>query len=248
MRIVEGFLLFLCLVAMWYFVRNDIADYAAFKLFTETADRQRRYRVWVLKSFLFFCGTTLACLAILGRLRALTVLPPEFHALSASLQLAIGKRQLPGTDFLVGFSAALLMGLVVGTLAMKTAERKSRPAVVLGDIEPLMPRNWPETAHTAVLSLNAGLSEELFFRLLLPLLMTLLIGKALPAFICAAIIFGAIHIYQGAVGVVATTVLGFAFTGLYLWTGDLWIVVCGHALLDLIGLVIRPTIVRAIRR
>jgi membrane protease YdiL (CAAX protease family) len=110
-----------------------------------------------------------------------------------------------------------------------------------------MPCNWPETAHTAVLSLNAGLGEELYFRLLLPLLLTAVIGNALAAFLIATLLFGAVHAYQGVVGVVATTVLGAVFTCIYLITGTIWIPVALHAALDLLSLVVRPTIARLLR-
>jgi membrane protease YdiL (CAAX protease family) len=254
-RILSGALLLLCLGGAWYFVRNDIADYSAFKLLTETAARQRRYRVWALKSFLVFSGLTVICLATLGRLRGLTTLPPEFHALSESIPSILGHLRLPTKGFVARFGAALLVvflitllvRLVIRVIAKKALADKPK-LFVFGDIEPLMPRNWQESAHAALLALNAGLSEELFFRLLLPLLVTLLLGNALFGFVVATLIFGAIHFYQGPVGVVATTVLGFVFVDLYLWTGNLWVAVCAHILSDMIGLVIRPAIATALQR
>ena len=81
MRIIAGVLLLLCFGEVLYFVRGDVADYAAFKLLTETADRQRRYRVWILKSLLLFSGISLVGLALLGRLHALAILPDEFSPL-----------------------------------------------------------------------------------------------------------------------------------------------------------------------
>lgn len=239
-------LLLLCLGALWWCVRDDIAEYAAFKLLTETTDRQKRFRAWLLKSFLVFSGATLVSLGILGRLPALTFFPPEFRKLSATLQSFLPKSQLPGPGFMVGFSCALLAGLIAGALLTKARARKT-PRLVLGDIEPLMPRNGPETAWAAVLSLNAGLSEELFFRLLLPLLLTGLLGNAILAFSLAAIVFGMVHFYQGPVGIFATTIPGLALTVLYLWTGNLWIAVGAHACLDLLGLVVRPTIARLMK-
>jgi len=111
-----------------------------------------------------------------------------------------------------------------------------------------MPRNRAETAHTAVLALNAGFGEELFFRLLLPLLLTLVLRNALAAFAIAAAIFGAIHLYQGVVGVLATALLGAAFAVLYLWTGSLWIAMGAHASVDLLSLVVRPTFTRLLTK
>jgi membrane protease YdiL (CAAX protease family) len=62
------------------------------------------------------------------------------------------------------------------------------------------------------------------------------------------IVFGLAHAYQGWVGVLATTVVGAVFAGLYLSTGELWIVMAAHVVLDLLGLVVRPTLARLARR
>jgi len=245
--IAHAILLTFCLAAVWWFVRNDAAEYASFKLLTDTADRQKRFRAWILKCFLLFSGATLAGLAILGRLRALILLPAEFASLAGRVQSVMPAPQTLHPEFLVGFGFALAVGIIAGALAMKASSRKTGP-IVLGDIQPLMPRNWAETAWAAGLSLNAGLSEELFFRLLLPLLVTGLFRNALLGVGFAVIVFGLVHFYQGPVGIVATTILGLALSGVYLWTGSLWIAVVVHACLDLIGLVVRPTIARLVKR
>ena len=118
--------------------------------------------------------------------------------------------------------------------------------MVIGDVQPLMPRNGAEIAHSVLFSVNAGFSEELFFRLLLPLLITIVVSNALVAFLAAAIIFGLVHVYQGWVGVVATTILGLLLSALYLGTGSIWIAILAHALLDVINLVVRPTLTRLV--
>jgi membrane protease YdiL (CAAX protease family) len=239
-------LLLLCLAALWWFVRNDASEYAAFKKLTGTADRQRCYRIWVLKSFLVFSGATLVCLSVLHRLRTLMYLPIEFFSMNARLSSLIPAAQMPSSSFLIGFScAAVLTGILLGVVL---AKKHKTSHVMLGDIEPLMPRNAAETGWAALLALNAGLSEELFFRLLLPLLLVGLLHHPLPAFVIATILFGLVHIYQGTVGVVFTTLIGVVFACLYLWTGSLWIVIAAHAGLDLLGLVVRPTIMRALHR
>jgi membrane protease YdiL (CAAX protease family) len=244
--ILAGALLVLWLAALWWFVRRDRADYSAFKLLEVTKYRQRRCRIWVLKSFLLFSVGSTLCLLVLGRTGAISSLPMEFRELSARAGSLLPASKLPGPEFLIGFGSALLVGVVGGALIM-TRMKTAKP-LTLGDIEPLMPRNRAETAHTAVLALNAGFSEELFFRLLLPLLATLVLRNALAAFAIAAVIFGLVHIYQGIVGVLATTVLGAALTVLYLWTGSLWIAMAVHASFDLLGLVVRPTFTRLLTK
>ena len=63
-------LLVLCVAALWWFVRNDASEYADFKRLTTTAERQRCYGRWVLKSFLTLTGVSVACLLILQRMHA----------------------------------------------------------------------------------------------------------------------------------------------------------------------------------
>jgi membrane protease YdiL (CAAX protease family) len=156
------------------------------------------------------------------------------------------KPELPDTGFLAGFSIAILAGAVGGSLIVKRFGSKGKPPV-LGDIEALMPRNGAETACTALLALNAGVSEELFFRLLLPLLLIGLFENATLSFGVAAVVFGLVHIYQGHAGVIATTILGLVFSVLYLWTQNPWIAAAAHVFLDLFGLVIRPTLLRMVK-
>jgi membrane protease YdiL (CAAX protease family) len=243
--VLPGVLLLASLGTLAWFVRGDIAEYAAFKTLTNTAARQARYRAWIVKSLLLFCGMTLVALLLLRRVDALAVFPAEFGALSHTLRSALPSEAAFGNGFFAGLLGAIAVGAVLGAVLSKRFAGR-RPPVMLGDIEPLLPTNPAETAHAAVLSLNAGLSEELFFRLLVPLLLVLLVGNALYAFAIAAVIFGLVHVYQGWVGVLATMVLGLGLTAIYLATGNIWIAVAVHAGIDIVGLVVRPTIARLI--
>lgn len=239
----SAILLALCLGSLAWFVRNDLADYRAFKLLTETVERQKRYRRWAAKSFLLFTGTTVAALEILGRLRTLVELPREFRPLFDALNAHASAASTFNSGVVGAFLGALAGGLFVGLWLPRLLRRRGKP-VQVGDIAALLPRNGAETAWTALLSVNAGVGEELYFRLLLPLLLVSLGSGALTAFVIAGLIFGAMHFYQGVAGIVATMVIGGALAALYLWTGNLWIAAGAHVLLDLVGLVIRPTLQR----
>jgi membrane protease YdiL (CAAX protease family) len=235
-------LLLAVLLGLAWFVRNDGADYRAFKRLTDSQARQRAFRRWTLKSLLFFGLGAVAILLLLGRVEALWTLPPEFAALAAS----IGQRLSDGgggvsTGLLIGVCIALLAGGVLGGL-LAAFRRKGEPGIQLkvGDIEPLFPRNRDERRWTALLAANAGPSEELFFRLMLPLLATLATGNVVLAFAASALIFGAVHFYQGWAGIIGTTLGGALFTGLYLATGSIWVPVLLHSLMNLNTLWLRP--------
>lgn len=249
MTFLPALLLALCLAAVAWFMRDDVREYERFKLLAESRARQARYRIW--GSFLLFSGAAVIGLALLGRLEALFTLPAEFADVAARLRAAAPMEGdgAPSGDFLFGMIGAVVVGLAVGALPslFKSREKAAQP-VVLGDVEALLPRNVAEMAHTALLSLNAGLSEELFFRLFLPLLLVLTIGSAEAALVVAALIFGLVHYYQGWVGVAATTVMGAVLSAIYLWTGNIWIAVAAHAGLDLVSLVVRPAIAMVFAR
>jgi membrane protease YdiL (CAAX protease family) len=246
LKTLPGALLLRCASALGRLVRADRDDYAAFKRLADTASRQQRYRAWVLKSLAMFSGTTIVALAAIGRLGDLLARPAEFAPLAHQLQSLLPASRAPDGVFFAGLLGAMAMGTGLGALAARRLGRTPR-SVALGDIEALLPRNRAESFHVALLSANAGLSEELFFRLLLPLLLTLITGNAAFAFLVAALAFGLVHAYQGWAGVAATTVLGLALTALYLATGSLLLAIAVHAVLDLFGLLVRPLIASAPR-
>ena len=187
-----------------------------------------------------FALPALLALGLLGRLDALTVMPPEFVPLAAALPRLTPSDLAP--SFLIG------MGLGIALVALATRLRRGRLPRMLGDVGPLMPRNRAELRWGGALALTAGVTEELMFRLALPLAITLVTGSALAAFALATIAFAALHRYQGWVGVLATGTVGALLAFVYLVTAQLWLVIGLHALLDLNGLVLRPVLAGAWRR
>ena len=250
MPLLPAALLILSLAAVAWVTWRDVGEYEAFKRLTDTRDRQARYRRWVLNAFLLFVGGSLAILALLGDLGCIAHQPKPFFGVMRWAQ-AQGPSDAGGL-LLAGMTAGAASTLVVvSVVAMIVGRRRGGAAGkprTLGDIAPLMPRNGAETVWTALLSINAGVGEELFFRLTLPLLIALLTGNAIVAFVAAGAVFGLVHLYQGWVGVLATSVLGAMFTGAYLITGSIFWPMGLHAAFDLIGLVVRPTFVRYAQR
>lgn len=225
-----------------WFLRGDLAEYEAFKLLTRTEDRQRAFRRWTIKSFFLFGGAALAVLAIVGRLDALVRMPPEFASLSGPIAARFSGEGGVGTGFLIGLGVAAVAGGMIGLVASRRRTKGAPPAspAALGDIQPLFPRNAQERRWTALMAANAGPGEELLFRLAVPLLLVQAIGDAWLSFAVAAIAFGLVHLYQGWLGVLVTTLAGAAFTALYLATGSIWIAALVHSLMNLNSLWLQP--------
>ncbi|MGK6321901.1 CPBP family intramembrane glutamic endopeptidase [Sphingomonas sp. DT-51] len=197
--------------------------------------RRRRFVLRMARPTLHFAAVTLVALVAIGRSDALATLPPEFApARDAAIALAGGTLPLD----LLAWST--IGGLVVGGVVVGLIERWRGTSLTLGDVESVLPATWGELPWGALLSVTAGVTEELFFRLLLPLLLVRCGVPALVAVALACIFFGVAHRYQGAAGVIATTLVGAVLTLAYLLSGSLVAAMLLHIAIDLNALVLRP--------
>jgi membrane protease YdiL (CAAX protease family) len=216
--VIAGGLLMVVLAAVAWFLRARPAP----------RDRPARYRQWMVRAGTAFLLTTISCLVLLGRVDALWRMPDEFDPLHAWLP------EMGWADVAGGAIGGVLIGSAV---AAWRARRGGRP---LGRPGAMMPRHRGELGWGAAVAIVAGATEEPFFRLLVPLLGTLATGSAPAGCVGAALLFGAMHRYQGWRGMIATTIFGLVMTGVYLVSGALWLVVLLHILVDLNALVIWP--------
>ncbi|MEG3167740.1 CPBP family intramembrane glutamic endopeptidase [Sphingomonas sp. LB3N6] len=240
--ILPNALLLATLMSLVWFLKGDLLGYRRIKRLPDTASRQKTYRLWIAKAAIAFVLPAIIGLALLGRLDAIVTVPREFDDLRKLLPSLAGdsRAELLG---MIGGSA--LGGLVIG--AVLATRRNWRILKTIGNVGSLLPRNRPEIAHAAAMSVAAGISEELAFRLFLPLLVALVSGNAFVAFGVAIAVFGAMHLYQGRAGVIATTLVGALMAAIYLMTGELWLAMLLHALIDLNSLALRPALTGAWR-
>jgi membrane protease YdiL (CAAX protease family) len=238
--ILPNALLLITLMALVWFLKGDLLGYRRIKRLPDTASRQKTYLLWIAKAAIAFVLPAIVGLALLGRLDALTTVPPEF----ADLRTLLPSFEGDSRAFVLGMmGGGALVGLVIGTfLATRRNWRVLKP---IGNVGSLLPRNRAETANAAAMSIAAGVAEELAFRLFLPLLLALIGGSAIVAFGISLALFGAMHRYQGWAGVIATTIVGGLMTAIYLMTGSLWLAMLLHALIDLNALVVRPIVTGA---
>lgn len=239
-----AYLLLPVLVGILLFrMRQDKQEFEAFKALVASSDRQRMYKKWLLESFLLFGCSSILSLLLMGQGRLLSSLYSAFRTLIPNnFFTLLDNSASEGGSFVSGLLigaifGGILLGVVLGILLKK---KKPQKPLIVGDVEAFFPRNKAEGFWAALLAINAGFSEELFFRLLLPLLFYLVFKQTILALVLAALLFGLAHFYQGWAGIMITTLLGAAFTVLYLATGNIWLVMLVHALIDLNGLLLQP--------
>jgi membrane protease YdiL (CAAX protease family) len=98
----------------------------------------------------------------------------------------------------------------------------------------LLPRNGGERLAFAGLAVIAGLCEEIVFRgYALPVLAG--VTGVVAAGVLTSVAFGALHAYQGVLGMVRTAALGGILAWAFVAAGSVWPVVVAHTALDLLG-------------
>ena len=226
-------------VLVWRAITRDRRDYARFKRLRSTTLRRQVFGRWIVESLLVLGGLAGAML-----LAASPFVPLALDAVRAWAPIAgVPYGSGTATWILIGFGAAIIIGMVLPILLLRT-RLDEIPAI--GDIKALLPRNRGELKFGAGLALTAGVVEELLFRLALPALLFgvlngLGVGDAgILAFAFAALVFGLLHIYQGPQGMVFAFLLGLVFTALYVLSGTIVVPLVLHALIDLRSLVLIP--------
>jgi len=223
-------------------IRKDVMAYERFTRTGETKDRQRAYARWTAQSFLILTGASVVSLWLAGGLSPFDTFPAAFDPAHALLQPPSGTVT---RDAFIGMAVGVSIGLLVlGAIQWHRLKKTLSPHS--GPAEALIARNRREAVLVLGLSLNAGFSEELFFRLALPLLVTQLTGSLLFAFVFSTLCFGLAHAYQGWKGVLGTMLVGGLLAVIYLKTGSLLQVMLLHAMIDIVALLVRPFIARIV--
>ena len=207
----------------------------------EDVDRSAFYRAGLVKSLLLFLGGAVISLVVLRRLDGLAAIPEEFESETVRSILF----RVPA-GWVYGIASAWIAIICLASwLGGAQMKRLIERDVVLPRtaLASLLPRNGSERFWASLIALNAGLSEEVFFRLALPLLLAAVTGQAALAFWLAVIIFGLGHAYQGLFGIITTTIIGALLGLIYLYSGNLWLVVAIHAGIDLWSLVVMPLLI-----
>ena len=217
--------------------RKDRREYQRFKRYRSTVRRQAMFRKWLRDSFLTFGGLGAATLLLAGGFVA---------PLLSELAGWPGLRELRG--LIAAFplvSAVVIVVLAIAVtaitlVAVREARKEGDELVVIGDIRSMLPRNRQELRWGTALSVNAGVVEEVMFRLAVPAAIYGASGSAIAAVAGSVLLFGALHLYQGVTGIIGTTVVGALMMALYVVSGTIIAPIVLHAIFDLRSLVLIP--------
>lgn len=180
-----------------------------------------------------------AGLAALGRLDALTVMPREFAPLAAYLPHYDPYELIPA----LALGLPLGMAVVAARIWWLRRRGKPMPASMVAPA-PLAARSRAEMLPAATTALVAGVTEELAFRLFIPLVATIATGSVILGFTLAIVIFLLLHRYQSWLGQIGVALSAVALIALYLSTGALWLAIAVHAAVDVMALAVRPWLAR----
>jgi uncharacterized protein len=225
-------------------VKKTYREYPQIKEAIAQGDTQARERLY--KRILWFEWIS-APLAII----ALNF--DKARLLAASLQLSdsgFGKwvaqaKQIGNSSMIAGLGAGLILGLLLVSgvrLRVRRSARAISPVATpmqwwrrfIPDIATLLPATGRERLIFSAVAISAGICEEIVFRgWLLSVLHNPLGLTGTGLVVCAAVLFGSCHIYQGPTGVFGATAAGVLLTGLYALTGTLLAPIILHALIDL---------------
>jgi uncharacterized protein len=223
----------------WRARRKDRREYQRFKRYRSTVRRQAMYRKWLRESFAVFGGLAVILLVLVWQFIPLLVTDVngwDWVRSARNWYASLGPLS-------IALTALLVFIIVLLPVLLLFLARNQEDVTSIGDIQAMLPRNRAEVRTGALLSLNAGVVEELLFRLALPALVYGAFGNAVFALVVSALVFGALHAYQGAAGIVGTTLVGVFLLALYLATGSILAAIVVHVLIDLRSFVFIPLIV-----
>ena len=163
---------------------------------------------------------------------ALVAIAVWFHAGRSAEELGLGAPS--GPRFWIGLVVAAALAILWRRMFLAAVDDEAgreRLMSQLNAVRPLLPSSVAELRDFTVLSITAGICEELLFRGYLIWYLAGYVG--LPtASVLSGVAFGLGHLYQGRRQAVKIIFVGFVFVLFYIGTGTLWIPMTLHALLD----------------
>ena len=142
-----------------------------------------------------------------------------------------GWRALAGWTLAALIAGYLVYSVIQAAASVETRRNLRRQFATAEGLDLLRPTNVREHRDFQLLSVTAGVTEEIIFRGFLIGVLALIWPLWLAAAVSAAA-FLAAHLYQGPRGMLRILPITLAMTGLYLLSGSLWPAIVVHILVD----------------
>lgn len=229
----------------WRAANRERREYTRFTRLRSTTARQKFLRRWLIESVLVIGGLAAALL-----LAVWDDVPRVLGAMQAWEPVAATRGFLVETPVGVGLTIALAVLTVAFLVVPVVLLRNTPPEEIpqLGNVRALLPRTRAELPYGAGLAVSAGIFEEALFRLAYPALLFGIVPDAPLAFLVAGLLFGAMHAYQRALGVLTATILGIVFAALYVVSGSIVLAMLVHFAINARSLVLLPLVVGRVWR
>ena len=147
----------------------------------------------------------------------------------------LGER--PGNAHRVLLISGILIAIIVLLIGAQKKQKKKpnqeRLNKSLDRVRRMLPKTPTERAVWIIVSITAGVCEEILYRGWLLSLFAATLGSVWLGLLISSIIFGFAHTYQGRNGILGTGVLGAMFGLLFIFSGSLIPGQVLHAVIDL---------------
>ncbi len=131
----------------------------------------------------------------------------------------------------VGIFVMLAQVIYVATV-LRNTDKLTEIKEHIGELSNLAPQTLAEIRLFDMVSITAGVCEEILYRGLLLATLVSLVGTW-PAVAITSLIFGLGHAYQGISGIVKTGLVGLVLAWLTVSSGSLFIAIVLHTIIDL---------------
>jgi membrane protease YdiL (CAAX protease family) len=131
--------------------------------------------------------------------------------------------------------AALILIFIVlqiVTSKVSTIEKAESILKKMKDFYHYLPKSKREFIWFNILSLSAGLCEEVIFRLFM-FSYLLEYSNLVVAFILTNVIFALTHIGSGRQNIIGAFILGLVFTAIYYFSNNIWLSIILHSAIDI---------------
>jgi len=127
---------------------------------------------------------------------------------------------------------AILAQVIYLAIVSRNADKLTEVKKQIGDLANLAPQTPREDRLFDMVSITAGVCEEILYRGLLLATLVSLVGTW-PAVAITSLIFGLGHAYQGISGIAKTGLVGLVLAWFTVFSGSLYIAIVLHAVIDL---------------